>query len=370
MPKAKVIKKIPKEYSGVSESVSSILQSIMSIDPDSPDTTCIAIIIEKIKTIRVIFEKFLSTLLRLMLDTFGQNMLNSDVNEVTKKLTSVCSWLRKFDFTPYDMCISHEMLSPILIKRIKKFYLRMKESSAIRDILQILKNIAAINKYSYEGFVEKSCAMEIELKIFYKVGRLDYNLCSIYDDSTYSKKFNSEQKKTIYGYVVELRELGILLRSVLSKPDFNIEFLFPRILSLVEGFSKDIPGCESAFELIKNSSHIFEANCTKYFKKACSGDPSALFVDFVGDVLEEQTKTISENGPEKTVKELSSVLRHIRRKISKVMAAKGAKIPDNIKSLIEATDTFITEYDLKASGDNYSIAEVQELQQKFAGMFL
>jgi hypothetical protein len=95
-----------------------------------------------------------------------------------------------------------------------------------------------------------------------------------------------------------------------------------------------------------------------------------MFTDFIEDIVKSQSDLIEKTGPNNAVRELNTLLRSIRKKVSSAMSAKNAIIPENVKSLLDAADKFANEYELSSTGEVHSIAEIQKLQEEFTTMFM
>jgi hypothetical protein len=170
--------------------------------------------------------------------------------------------------------------------------------------------------------------------------------------------------------LLELLECGKSLRTTLNIPDYDSDFIFPQLLNIIEVFAHDVPGCENAFTLIKNSSKLFEKNCNSYLRKSFTTNPTAIFTDFIEDIIKSEKELIDETGPNNAVKELITLLRCINKKVNKVVKAKGATIPDNVLQIINAAEKISTEYQLNSTGELHSTTEIQQMQQEFAELFM
>jgi hypothetical protein len=159
----------------------------------------------------------------------------------------------------------------------------------------------------------------------------------------------------------------------LASADIDISQIFPKIIELMEMFKAKAHGCDAAFDIIKQSSDLFEKNFTKYFKKVQQDkNPMHLFIDFVNDIITDQMKDKEEgSGKLNLVFQLRKITKEFRKMIHQIIRTEGNdKVPENIHFIIETAESFIDEYELDTGGNIPTQEELKERQKKFKDVFV
>jgi len=365
--------------------IGDIMHGLLQMDKNSDDFSSIGIALQKYKKLRDMANVFLKNLLQLFTDVNDEH-LNTQTSEYKRKLISEYKNYCKFDTTPYDEQLDIMQLPIPALRELRNKYLDLKESFLVLTSIMIAKNILAckldgksLNKIEkYEEFCNAAIIGDAELRIFnyIKIGEhkaiIDFDFTVIFDKGNISCKYRPEMRRKIFETIIALCECGRAIDKVRNEPDIDVANIFPKIVDMIEAFKGQLHGCDRAFDIIKRSSSIFEKNCNKYVRKATiSSNPMSMFTDFIEDIIKENTEKIGESDGNSTVviMELKKVIKEIRQSIDKAMRS-TRDIPENIRFVLDAAETYIEEFENDVSGEMPSIQEIRKRQQNFKDIFI
>lgn len=385
-PKARISKLKSKKSKEMQSKIGDIMNGILQTDRNSNDFSAIDVILNKYLQLRKLSNDFLENLLRL-LTTVNDEHLNNQSSQYKRKIMSEYrSICKDFDTTPYETQLDIRQMPEPMLRTLRNKYLDLKESFLVLTSVMIAKNILSckldgksLNKLErYDEFCDVAFSGDTELRIFnyIKIGErkttIDFDFVTIFDESTISKRYDKDVKLNIFKLIVQLCETGRNIDRLNNEPDINVAEIFPKIIEMIDAFKGKMHGCERAFDIIKNSSHIFEKNCNKYIRKASkTTNPMCMFTDFIDDIIKVNSEKIgsSDGGGKAVIMELKRVIREMRQTIEQALRS-TKEIPENIKFALDAAEIYIEEFENDTSGEIPDISEIRKRQQSFKDIFI
>lgn len=385
-PKARVSKLKSKKGKEMQAKIGDIMAGLLQTDRNSSDFSSIDVIFSKYMQMRKLANDFLENLLRL-LTTVNDEHLNAQSLQYKRKIMSEFRSLCKdFDTTPYEQQLDLKLLPEQMLRALRNKYLDLKESFLVLTSVMIAKNILScrlegksLNKLErYDEFCDVAFSGDTELRIFnyIKVGErkatIDFDFVTIFDESTISKRYSKETKLAIFKLIIALCETGRNIDRLNNEPDIDVAEIFPKIIEMIDVFKGKMHGCDRAFDIIKNSSHIFEKNCNKYIRKASkTTNPMCMFTDFIDDIIKSNSEKIngSEGNGKGVILELKRVIREMRQSIEQALRS-TKEVPENIKFALDAAEIYIEEFENDTSGEIPDISEIRKRQQSFKDIFI
>ena len=112
-----------------------------------------------------------------------------------------------------------------------------------------------------------------------------------------SDKLTNMAKKYILNILNHTYKIGIEIYDVITSPDIDIKKFSKVLIANIEKMKKQIPRCEKAFNIIKNSVEMLEDNFKGYYKNSVeSSNPSIIIESFIIDVSMSQKSNASITG--------------------------------------------------------------------------
>lgn len=388
MPKVKMCKLGSKTGKQTQMKVGELMKNFIQPGRDSQDFSNIDIIFTKYKTLLAGVKDFLLEFFKL-LHLVNDEDLRARINLYDKRLREEYRNFNKFSLEQYENTLDLQSLPPEELFKLRNRYFDLCESFIVYTPMTIAKNILAckldgtsirkLGSERYEEFRDAAFKGNIELHIFNRIVvgekkvRIDYDFCCIFSNSNVSQKYKEETKREIFLNIISLCETGKRISKCLSSADIDVAQIFPKIIELMDMFKSKAHGCEAAFDIIKQSSDLFEKNFTKYLKKIHQDkNPMHLFVEFVNDIILDQMKDKEEGtGKMNLVFQLRRITKEFRKMINQLIRSEGNEnIPDNIHFILETAESFIDEYELDTGGNIPTPDELKERQKKFKDVFV
>jgi hypothetical protein len=388
MPKVKMCKIGSKAGKQTQMRVGELMKNFIQPGRDSQDFSNIDITFNKYKSLLAGVKDFLLEFFKL-LHLVKDEDLQARIGLYNKRLREEYRHFTEFNIDQYENTLDLQSLPTEELYKLRNKYFDLCESFIIYTPMTIAKNILAckldgssirkLGSERYEEFRDAAFKGNIELNIFNRIVvgekkvRIDYDFCCIFSNSNISQKYKEETKREIFLNIISLCETGKHISRCLASADIDISQIFPKIIELMEMFKAKAHGCEAAFDIIKQSSDLFEKNFTKYFKKVQQDkNPMHLFIDFVNDIITDQMKDKEEgSGKLNLVFQLRKITKEFRKMIHQIVRTEGNdKIPENIHFIIETAESFIDEYELDTGGNIPTQEELKERQKKFKDVFV
>lgn len=384
MPRAKISKLKSKKGKEMQGKIGDIMQGLLQTDRNSDDFSSMSIILHKYKKMCGLANEFVRCLLKLVI-AVKDEYLDQQILVYRKKIIGEYKDFCSVDTTPYDNQLDITQMPKPMLKELRNKYLDLKDSFLVLTSVMIAKNILAckldgknITKDRYEQFCDAAFTGDTELRIFnyIKIGdrksTIDFDFVTIFDNSVISGKYSPKTKLEIFELIVSMCECGRGIDRMRNEPDIDIADIFPKIIEMIDVFKGQLHGCDRAFDIIKKSSGIFERNCNKYIRKAsCSGNPMSMFTEFIEDIIRENSNKINDNDMSSNaiIMELKKIIKEIRQSIEKAMRS-AKDIPDNIRFVLDAAETYIEEFENDTSGEIPDIGEIRKRQQNFKDIYI
>jgi hypothetical protein len=140
-----------------------------------------------------------------------------------------------------------------------------------------------------------------------------------------ANKLNNMAKKYILNILNHTYHISHELYDIITSPDIDIKKFSRVLIDNIEKLKKQIPRCEKAFDIIKNSVEMLEDNFKGYYKNSVeSENPSIIIESFIIDVSMKQKtnanitnqfrkiimhmKKVSSNNSDPRIKKLFNIL--------------------------------------------------------------
>jgi hypothetical protein len=136
-----------------------------------------------------------------------------------------------------------------------------------------------------------------------------------------------------------------IFNGIIISPDFDIKVFITTVITGCEQLRTQIPNCDLAFDVIKNSAYLFDDKFDEYYKKYIdSGNPSIIIESFIIDVSIKQKISVD-------------IINQYRKITMKLMQLHGDSDNPNIKFLISTLDKNIdiieTQYETNETNETY-----------------
>lgn len=374
--------KIQKKKNSNFDQISDFYKDIVTLDPESDSVHNISCILDHFKNLREKSNKFINLLLKLSIIFKSYDNIFLEINSLIQKILIEYKYYHSYDISIYESTIDYNTIPSHMIKEFKFTYCSLKKSVLINSIILITQNILlCVQGNTYEQFLQKCYDGSTTLSIFKNIEidkvPLTVNLVSVFDGSSFSSKFSDKNKKKIFLIIERLSKIGKAVNHILTKPDINIQEIFPKFL---EGIKELLGRCsendKEVVGIIENSADIFEKNFNKYFKNFIKGnDKSSLFTDFINDISENILEKNGDSiGTKETILNFKKLLLKIKKTINKNINSQSSyKLQEDKKmkilELFSITDNFIDSFTNNSNISEYTIEEIESLQENFAKVF-
>lgn len=389
-PKVKVSKLRSKKAKESQSKIGDILKTLLQGDVESDDYSNIAIMVERYKELKTVLYNFLIKLVELHTLVVDDGVLLKETKRYREYIFSEYNKYSKFDLTAFNNTLDPQSLPVKYLYDFRQTYFNLKESKLALTTVMVAKNIlsckldgTSIQKNGSARFNELCDAAyrsDIELRIFnfIIVGEMrriiDYDFCILFNNGTVSNAHTLEMKKNIFNKIIELCEVGRKVDNIKCTPEFDVSEIFPKIAEAINMFKGKLHGCDKAFDIISNSSHVFEKNCNKYIRRATkTGNPTTVFTDFVQDIISETATEFNDADGDRSSKmvmgQLKKLIVSLKSNIEQAVKVHG-KTPENVKFMIDTAEAFIEEFENDTNGEIPNISELRDRQKSFKNIFI
>lgn len=172
---------------------------------------------------------------------------------------------------------------------IAKLYSKLKKHDTTRALFVVYSQIRQYREYIEDQkklndiFITEE--LGYELYPFKKICKMNlYNM--------WSKTPPKDAKEYILKFLHQVYKLTKHICETLMQADVNISNFSEILVSCITEAKKLIPNCNDAFKRIENAVGLLETNFNDYYKDFIKTEnPSIIFLNFIGDVSNEQKKT-------------------------------------------------------------------------------
>lgn len=213
---------------------------------------------------------------KMMRETFPAEIKNLEkINNFSKKIMGT---------------IEGTLLSePIPDKNISTIYMDFKKNDIIRTIFVVHSQIKIHKKHIEDQtnltdtFITD--AIGYELFPFKKICKLNLYIM-------WSKDPPKNAKVFILKFLHQVYKLTKLICDTILSADVDINNFSDILVKCITELKKVIPNCNDAFNRIENAVDLLEGNFDGYYKDFIKTEnPSIIFLNFIGDVSNEQKRT-------------------------------------------------------------------------------
>jgi hypothetical protein len=245
----------------------------------------------------------------------------------------------KTDFQPGDSifaaCAKYD------IADLRQKYKNLKNSNEISSIIGTYINIKKIVDFDREQKPFGCLDLPDNLSNSFLINNeLDKKLLdfSIFDFGFPYKTFEScdDFNRIILLVLYHCYNNSHSLYKLYISPDVDTDKFADEFIKKIDEVKVMIPGCDEAFKVIRGSSKLLKKNFGEYYKAfILSGNPSAIFDGFLGDVINKcKEKPIA-------ISQIKRIIAFIKDKINQ----SGYNKDPIAKKLFETTDSLINSLD-------------------------
>jgi hypothetical protein len=280
---------------------------------------------------------------------------NADANIIIPKYLSIQELLKKFikiynlllnfsefidNFSEYNMefreikefidnlekitknNLSERKLTDMELEPLNVLYKEIKNKNEIQNIIVTGGNLKKYKRYLddknnlKDEFIKREPGFSLKPLAF---TQLDIKMLWASD------KLNNMAKKYILNILNHTYHISHELYEIITSPDIDIKKFSRVLIDNIEKLKKQIPRCEKAFDIIKNSVEMLEDNFKGYYKNSVeSENPSIIIESFIIDVSMKQKtnanitnqfrkiimhmKKVSSNNSDPRIKKLFNIL--------------------------------------------------------------
>ena len=223
-------------------------------------------------------------------------------------------------------------------EELNNLYNKYIKSEPLKNIIISTKNM---NKYTkilkidapiIIGTTDKFISDRVGLE-FKPLNFVDLDFKNIW----FELKNNNTGKKFFLGILKNFYNNGYKIYDVLVRPRVDISECSELLLNSILKLRKLIPGCNDAFNAIKNSIDLFKTNFNEYYKSFIrSGDTSIILSDFISDMCLSYKNQVE---LPKLTRQLEKIGNYV---VSRLPRNRNSKVNDLIKILRSNIDIMKT----------------------------
>lgn len=342
------------------------------------DVNCMTIDCKNVKNSSIVLDKFIEYR-RCLHDIMGA-LINVDkqlaaesfmvplLPELIQYLISKYKEYNSLCFDKYIKCIDILSLPEHELIVLKNEFIRLQESEYMSTVIKLYKNVSKLET-NYKEFVIgckhnnavvcfiDGLPIKADAKFMPRANssQLVSDMCELWSEYD----VDSEQ---IHASMVDLHKHCRDFQLCRQRPDIDIDEIFSMLMKYMRSMRNEIPGCDSAFDIVERSSELFKNNYTKYYKAMIkTGSPVSIIEEFTSDVI---TTTTGDAGG-KELKQLRKMARHMKKLISRLMQNKNQKMPQHVKEMMDKMDSYFEEILVNESDDVSEAGDIGKMNKEF-----
>ena len=202
--------------------------------------------------------------------------------------------IESFINTIDNICIpnmTEDKLKNMDVTKVNDIYKTLKNKNEIQSIIVTSSNLKHYKKYLEninclkDDFINREPGLYLKPLAF---SNLDIKILWASD------KLSVMAKKYILSILSHTYTIGISIYDIVSSPDIDVKKFSKILIDSIDRLKKQIPRCDKAFNIIRNSVELLENNFKGYYKNSVESDnPSIIIESFIVDVSMSQKSNAS-----------------------------------------------------------------------------
>ena len=187
--------------------------------------------------------------------------------------------------------MTEDKLKNMDVTKVNDIYKTLKNKNEIQSIIVTSSNLKHYKKYLEninslkDDFINREPGLYLKPLAF---SNLDIKILWTSD------KLSVMAKKYILSILSHTYTIGIAIYDIVSSPDIDVKKFSKILIDSIDRLKKQIPRCDKAFNIIRNSVELLENNFKGYYKNSVESDnPSIIIESFIVDVSMSQKSNAS-----------------------------------------------------------------------------
>lgn len=299
MPKhglVKMKKIIPKGSEDASDALNDMFDQMTGSQNADPE-----IIIPKFIRLRELISKFIKIYTLLL----NFNDFIHKFEEYKKEFDEIKDFIKKLQDNLDNKEITEDNLKSMSSDQVNTLYKNLKSKQEIQAIIVTSGNLGKHKRYLEDKnnlkdeFIKREPGLSLTPLSF---TNLDIKLL------WGSDKLTNMAKNYILNILNHTYLIGCDIYDVITSPDIDIKKFSYVLIKNIEKMKKQIPRCDKAFNIIKNSVEMLENNFKGYYRNSVECEnPSIIVESFIIDVSMSQKASASITG------QFRKIIMHMKR---------------------------------------------------------
>jgi hypothetical protein len=192
---------------------------------------------------------------------------------------------------------------------LNKLWKTLKDNSIVKTIiattgrLHKFKQFIVNHKELDDGFIKREPGLDMCLLVF---SSLDLKLIWASDAAT------MPIKTFILNILSKTYNIGYEIYDLVTSPDIDIKKFSEVLVSAIESLKRQIPRCDSAFNVIADSVKLLENNFKNYYRASIQAEnPMLIMENFVIDV------SMKQKGGLQVMQQFKKIISHLKQSSAK-----------------------------------------------------